>query len=408
LTDILIIGAGLSGLFASILASKRNADVALVAAGHGGLSISHGCIDVYAKAVPSRSIARIRKTHPYRITGKRALNDAIEAFEGITHDANYPFSGSLSQHQFIPTAIGALHCTSYAPASLGQSKINSGTPFAIGSIAGMRDFFPEMLNKHLRVNGYSVDRLIALPLPGPESRRDLYSTDIAHRFEGTAYRQQVARLWKPRISGINCLGIPAILGIRQSHQIFRSFQDLLGIELFEIPTLPPSLPGLRLEKILLNTAVKSGVNVIIGSSAIGRIDRDRKSKRVTGITLHTPDNSRQLNAERIILATGGFLHGGLVAHRDGSIQESVFNLSVDYPENREALLAPSLFDDQSYETHGVLVNSRMQPLDLKGEPVYENLFAAGGIIAGANRQSEGSRQGIDLATAQRAVEAALE
>jgi len=408
LTDILIIGAGLSGLFASILAAKRNADVTLVSAGHGGLSISHGCIDVWSKATSSLSLSRLKKNHPYRIAGKRALNIAMEAFEDIMHDASYPFSGSLSKQLFIPTAIGSLHCTAYAPISLAHSQMTKGTPIAIASIAGLRDCFPEMLVKNLRSNGYLVERSISLSLPGSEPYRDLYSTDLAYRFEDSAYRDQIAQLWKPRLSGIHCLGIPAILGLRQPNQVYQSIQVLLGIELFEIPTPPPSLPGLRLEQVLFSTAAHFGVNIILGSSAIGRIDRSRKLKRVSGITLQTPSNSRQLKAQKVILATGGFLHGGLIAHRDGNIQESVFNLPIDYPENRKALLAPSLFDKQPYEMHGVRVNSRMQPLDLKGEPVYENLFSAGGIIAGADRQSEGSRQGIDLATAQRAVEAALE
>lgn len=408
MTDILIIGAGLSGLFASILAAKVNADVTLVSAGHGGLSISHGCIDVWSKATPSRSFSRIRKKHPYRIAGKRALDIAIAAFEEITHDASYPFSGSLSRQLFIPTAIGALHCTALAPYSLAHSEITNTTPIAIGSIAGLRDCFPEMLVRNLRANGYAVERSIPLSLPGSEPCRDLYSTDLAYRFDDSSFREQIAQLWKPRLSGIHCLGLPAVLGLRQPHQVFQSFQELLGIKLFEIPTPPPSLPGLRLEKVLFNTAIHFGVNIILGSSATGLIDRSQKLKRVSGIKLHAANSSRHLKARNVILATGGFLHGGLIARRDGSIHESVFNLPLDYSENRPALLAPSIFDEQPYEKHGVRVNSQMQPLDLKGDPVYENLFAAGGIIAGADRQSEGSRQGIDLATAQRAVEAALE
>jgi anaerobic glycerol-3-phosphate dehydrogenase len=35
--------------------------------------------------------------------------------------------------------------------------------------------------------------------------------------------------------------------------------------------------------------------------------------------------------------------------------------------------------------------------------IYENVFAVGGLLAGADRNSEGSREGIDLATAWAAV-----
>jgi glycerol-3-phosphate dehydrogenase subunit B len=49
----------------------------------------------------------------------------------------------------------------------------------------------------------------------------------------------------------------------------------------------------------------------------------------------------------------------------------------------------------------------MRPLGADGAPLLQNLFAAGGLLAGARRAEEGSRQGIGLATAWRAVESAL-
>ena len=141
---------------------------------------------------------------------------------------------------------------------------------------------------------------------------------------------------------------------------------------------------------------------------MGRIARGNTAKRVSGISIRTSGSLRQLDAEKIILATGGFLNGGLIALRDGSIRESVFNLPVVNTGSRQDWLAPSPFDEQPIDMIGVQVDTRMQPVSIDGKPFYDNLFAAGGIIAGADRQSEGSRQGIDLTTALRAVEGALE
>ena len=45
--DLLIIGSGLSGLFAANLAIDQGLDVQNVSRGRGGLSLSHGCIDMY-------------------------------------------------------------------------------------------------------------------------------------------------------------------------------------------------------------------------------------------------------------------------------------------------------------------------------------------------------------------------
>ncbi|MEJ2549194.1 MAG: anaerobic glycerol-3-phosphate dehydrogenase subunit GlpB [Anaerolineales bacterium] len=408
MTDVLIVGAGLSGLFASIVAVKHGARVTLVASGNGGLSLSHGCIDVWSGSPPSRVLSRLRKSHPYRLAGKRALNDAVDMLDEISRNADYPLLGSLSKATLLPTAFGAIHTTAYAPASLAQTSIQKGKPISIGTIPGLRDFFPDLLAKNIEMNGYTVERTIQLPLPGAAPRRDLYATDLAQRFENPSDWVSIARLWKPRLAGVDRLGIPAVLGIHDSHRIFTAFQDFLDIGIFEIPTPPPSLPGLRLEKILSAAATKMGVDIILGSSATGRIERSKKVRRVSGVVLHTTGGEHNLDARGVILATGGFLNGGLAARRDGNIVETVFNLPVQHSEDRQAWLASSPFEEQPYEKFGLLVNSRMQPLDLHGDPVFENLYAAVVIISGADRQCEGSRQGIDLATAYRAAEAALE
>jgi glycerol-3-phosphate dehydrogenase subunit B len=408
LTGILILGAGLSGLFAAVSAARHGVDVTLVAAGRGGLSLSHGCIDVWSTTKPFPVLSRLKKTHPYRIVGKHAATKAVETFVDMAGDANYPFTGSLSQHTIIPTAVGALHPTAFAPDSLAQNTINKSTPITVATITGLRDFFPLMLANNLKSKGYTVERTIQLSLPGLEPRRDLYSTDLANYFEDAASHNQIVKLWKAQLPNVDLLALPAVLGLRNSHHVFTTIQDSLGIKLLEIPTPPPSLPGLRLEMMLSSLAVQSGVNLMLGSSATGRIDRRGTSKRVSGISLRTSGPTRQIDAERVILATGGFLNGGLVADRDAGIRESIFNLPIDFEGDFEELLAPSLFDTQPIEMLGLHVNSRMQPIAADGEPFYENLFAAGGIISGPDRQSEGSRQGIDLSTALRAVEAALE
>jgi glycerol-3-phosphate dehydrogenase subunit B len=109
-----------------------------------------------------------------------------------------------------------------------------------------------------------------------------------------------------------------------------------------------------------------------------------------------------------MLATGGVLNGGLVARQDGIIQDSVFGIPAAASPQRETWASPDLLDPQPYARFGLPVGSDMRPLGPDGAPFFENLFAAGGLLAGADRTAEGSRQGIDLATAYRAVEAALE
>ena len=77
------------------------------------------------------------------------------------------------------------------------------------------------------------------------------------------------------------------------------------------------------------------------------------------------------------------------------------------PEDREAWIGEMLIGPHPYDRFGLAVNSRMQPCGSDGRPFFPNVFACGGLLGGADRRAEGSREGIDLVTAYAAVEAAL-
>jgi glycerol-3-phosphate dehydrogenase subunit B len=74
---------------------------------------------------------------------------------------------------------------------------------------------------------------------------------------------------------------------------------------------------------------------------------------------------------------------------------------------RERRTGASPLARQLYAVSGVNVDRWMRPLGPDGTVAFDNLYAAGGLLAGADRAYEGSRQGIGLATAFRAVESAL-
>ncbi len=407
MTHIIIIGGGLTGLFASIVAADRGARVTTIFKGHGGLSLSHGCIDVLDRSSPSRSLARLPDHHPYKLVGKVNLKDSVSDFRDLMLHAGYPFAGKLSKSMSILTALGSIKRTSFAPSGIARGDLNSGGPITLGQFSGFRDFYPSMIQKRASKNGVDIAKVIDLPLLEPPDRRDAYPTDYALLFEDSEWREEIIRMWRPLLPGVKRLGLPAVLGVLNHCEIHEELEDLLGIEIFEIPTLPPSVPGLRIERILLRQAQALGAKLIEGAGVIGRIDGRSRGKRVAGVVLHSTGRPIQLDADAVLLATGGILNGGLVAQQDHRIRESVFDLPVLHPTNRSDWVGLSLFHRQAYASTGIFVNSRMQPLGLDKKPMFKNLFAAGGLLAGSDRSLEGSRQGIDLATAYCAVNEAL-
>ncbi len=405
---LIVVGAGLTGLFAAALAAARGARVTLVARGRGSLALSHGCIDLWATKSPSRSIRRLRHPHPYALAGGfPRLQSALADFIYLLDRQGIEYHGAPSRNHRLITALGTAHLTALAPFSLAAGDLNRAEPIVVAGFEGFFDFSPHLVASGLQRQGADIQDCLTLPLIELPPGRERFATDLARLFETPEWRRELARSWKPRLTGVRHLALPAVLGLEHNFIVWQELQDLLALTISEIPTLPPSLPGIRLERALRRSLSSAGVQIIEGSRAVGRVDGRSGGQLVSGVVLQTAGGPRLIAADAVILATGGVLNGGLVFHEDGRVQESVFDLPVAHDDDRTRWLGSDPFGSHPYALFGLHVDQHMRPLGANAKPAFENLFAAGSLLAGADRSREGSRQGIDLATAHCAVEAAL-
>ena len=132
---------------------------------------------------------------------------------------------------------------------------------------------------------------------------------------------------------------------------------------------------------------------------------------MTGVLAETAANGRArvLPADAVILATGGLFGGGLESDYHGEIRETVANLPVaDVPPLGEWFAEP-LLSGQPQPIHraGVATDGDLRPLDAEGKVVAPNLYAAGRLLAGYSPVSEGSTEGVDIATGAHAAIRAL-
>ncbi len=405
MNEVLIVGGGLSGLFAACLASEAGLQTSLVFRGRGGLSIGHGALELFDRASPSRAIANLEPPHPYALAGKQNLVDGLKAFKLLTDTAGLHYEGGRSSNRQIVTATGGLRSAAYVPAGYSAGILDRSRPVpALGSFETLRDFHADFAAVNLAANGHAEPRTITLPLIHSFTNRDLYPIDIARLFDDMEWALENARAWKPHLIGVNILGLPAVLGLDRHTEVLELLQETLGMAIFEMPTLPPSVPGLRLERLLRRYAETNGTRLIEGPTARGRVQRKNGKAQSAGVVLEAAGRQSLLDSQFTILATGSFLHGGLVATQDHRVFEPAFNLPVAASGDRSKWILDSVFDPQEYSEYGITVNSCMQPLDIQGEVMFDNLYAVGGLIKGADRTREGSRQGIDIATAFCAVE----
>lgn len=389
--DILIIGAGLSGLFAGCLAARRGKKILILARGIGGTHVGAGTIGIAAGDLNSLLSA---SEHPYALVGRKAIKAAVEQFKAICAEAGYPMRGAIGRNIKLPTAAGGVRRAGLVPETMCAGDLSRPEPFALAGLPGFRDFNAALAAGNLQ------SAICNLQLPQMPARRDSYATDLAILFDLPGYRDEVIAAWKPLLADSpKRIGVPAVLGLDRAVEAKRHLDSALGVELFEVPILPPSVPGMRLFNILRDDFQNHGGRLILGPVVGGRIENGKAS-----VAADTNGRVREYRADVVILAAGGFLNGGLVAEFSGAIRESVFSLPVEAPAQRSTWTSEVFLGPHPFARFGLRVNKNMQPLDANGKPAAGNLRVIGSIIGGADRLSEGSREGIELATAWRAIE----
>jgi glycerol-3-phosphate dehydrogenase subunit B len=53
------------------------------------------------------------------------------------------------------------------------------------------------------------------------------------------------------VKDVEFIGLAAVLGIHEAADVVHDFSELLGKPVFEIPAMPPSIPGIRLKETFL-------------------------------------------------------------------------------------------------------------------------------------------------------------
>ncbi len=406
--EVVVVGAGLAGMFAGTLAARAGARTLVVARGHGGLHVGTGCVDVWGYSAAEPAGRRMVNDpgaalgalpdggHPLALAGTEAVEAGLGALQAMASEAGYPLRGDLRRNHWLPTALGAGRPTCLAPDSFVAGDLWQSDEIVLGDVAGFRDFQAHLAAANLRRSGWAA-RALPLELPRVPVRREVFATDLARLMDQPAYRDEVALSWRPKLAGVSRLGLPAILGLKAPREAWRDLSDKLGVALFEIPILPPSVPGMRLFDVLRAALERAGGRLIIGPGVRGWVE----SGRARGVVLETAGGERHCEAQHLLLATGGFRHGGLEAARPGQARESVFDLPVATgPE----WFGPLYWDDHPYARFGVRVNPAMQPVDDGGSVLFDNVYAVGGVVAGADRSAEGCREGMDIGMGWKAVE----
>jgi glycerol-3-phosphate dehydrogenase subunit B len=127
------------------------------------------------------------------------------------------------------------------------------------------------------------------------------------------------------------------------------------------------------------------------------------------VVIRESGRARVHAADAVVLDSGGLASGGLELDSHGVLRETVLGLPVTGPSPETWRgLSPRFLDPQPLLAAGVVVDEGLRPLDPSGRPVYENLHAAGDVLAGALPWREKSGEGLAIAGGFAAASAILD
>jgi glycerol-3-phosphate dehydrogenase subunit B len=413
LTDVLVIGAGTAGLTAAIRLAQGGLRVLVVATGEGSLPLAPGTVDVLGYAPepvesPEATLPGFlesRPDHPYRLAGGMAeLPAALQWLRAVTGPLGY--TGDLSANRWVPTVLGGLRPTALLPRSMAAADLAHGGDVLVAGIRGFRDFHPGLLAanlEHAETPSGGPIRARSLLLDWPGSAAELAPQRLSRRFEDPDVRRSVAGRLRPSLNGATAVALPAVLGRERGVEVLDELQDRLGRPVFEVPGLPPSLPGWRLQERLRRVLREAGGRLLLGSTASAA---EVSGGRVRSVRITQAARSVAVSAGHVVLASGGFATGGIVRSPEGVVSEPVFGLPVAGGVAPEPFQR-DYFADHPLDTAGLRTDAAGHPLDPDGAPVAGNLYAAGAVLAGARPWKERSGEGIALATGLRAAAAIL-
>jgi glycerol-3-phosphate dehydrogenase subunit B len=411
--DAIVIGCGLAGLTAGVRLAEAGARVLVLAKGVGATHLAPGTIDVLGRhdgelvEKPLDALGALGAGHPYARVGADGIRAAADWFTARIAGgslAPYAYTGSLERNTLLPTAVGVPRPSALVPETLAGGDLRSDDPVVAVGFRGLKDFHPALLADMLERAGVRA-RGVELELI-PEGRTDVNALGYARAFDDPAFRGLVVgQLAGRKLAGDERIAFPAVLGMKDPHGVWTALEAALGRRVFEVPTLPPSVPGMRVFAVLREALRRAGSTLRLNNVVVGA---ERAGPRLQAVRVRVGLREERHAADWFVLASGGVASGGVELDSHWRAREVALGLDVAaLPAAGEPRFTPGYFDEQPMSRAGVAVDDDLRPVDADGERALENVLVAGATLAGAAPWREKSGDGISLATGFRAAELIL-
>lgn len=411
--DNIIIGGGLSGLLCGIALAREGRHVAAIAAGQSTLHFSSGSFDILGYDAdgqvvtsPFEAIKQLEASHPYHLVGLENVPLLATQALRIFTECGLSGQGGVAHNHFRMTPIGSLRPTWFTLDDYLTVQTPQAFPYKkvlLVNVPGFMDFPVSLITEGLHRLGAEVETaLVSVPslMHRRQSPSEMRSANLAKVLARDKKLQQIAARINKAATDVEAVIMPAIVGM-DSQEAVAFIRSRVQKPLHFVSTLPPSVPGVRVQTLLRKHFANLGGVYMLGNTVTGGHVEDGRLRYVETSLL--PDE--RLEADDFVLATGSFASDGLKSNYE-RVFEPIFDLDTTAPADRMRWVTPSVFDDQPYRSYGVKVNASMQAQ--KGGQTISNLYVAGAVLGGHNAAKLADGAGVDMVTALRVAQYILE
>lgn len=410
--DLLIIGAGFAGMVAAARASSLG--LKTVQAGNSSvLFLASGLMDLLGVypidsgrtlPMPGKGIDHLSAEipgHPYSKTGYKNILESFDFLKRFLSSAGLEYQSNASENYSVLTAAGTFKPSFMVPKTfLNSGRIKQGGKrLLFVDFKGLREFSAK---KMVNVLQETCPGARAVTIDIPEVSGTLHPVHLAALFEEDLFLRDLAKKIMPFSKQTDLVGFPAVCGISNSLATMGKLEEMTGLDCFEIPGLPPSLPGLRLKNAFEKKLSQN--NVLFLNNAKVKFQAFKKHQFILNAATQNMDT--RITAKGVILASGRFQGGGLHAQRK-IIIEPLFNLPVFQPGKRNQWHHLDFFNPKGHaiNTAGLVTDDTFRPLDRNDTPLFKRLYAVGAILAHNDWARLKSGSGVSCVTAVSAVNA---
>ncbi|PSU34998.1 glycerol-3-phosphate dehydrogenase subunit GlpB [Photobacterium lutimaris] len=413
--DSIIIGGGVAGLSCAIRCAEAGMKTAVIAAGQSALHFSSGSVDVLSRLPngeqvnePFASFGELKTqcpSHPYSKLGELQCREAINWYQDVMARCGvYLTAQADEKNHYRVTPMGTFRSTWLSQQTVHQfpqDRLAEGfTEIALVTVDGFRDFQPQLaadnLSKLSAFEGVKI-KTAAVELPDFDNMQrnpcEFRSIDISRVLRDETKLHAFAKSMIQQVGKADLVVLPAVFGNGDGAATIKLLEGLTGFKICELPTMPPSLLGIRLEEAMKSHYKHLGGLILAGDEVLsGEFDNHRLAKIFTRNHEDIP-----LVADHFLLASGSFFSKGLSAQRH-EVSEPIFGLDMADSTHRDHWYQPQFFTPQSHPfmKMGIDCNNQLNPSI--NNQVINNLYCAGAILAHYDPVQEGSGSGVAIST----------